>query len=66
MRANQIQGLKVFTTEDTDGVPKGSCIQNVREILKDGIKCWEGLWSSSIGSYNVIVEQSKTKWTKHE
>jgi hypothetical protein len=66
MRANQVQGLKVFTTEDTEGLPKGSCIQHARTVFRDGVKCWQGLWSSSIGSYTVIVEQSKTKWNKDD
>jgi hypothetical protein len=43
--------MNVVTTSKFDGIPEGSCIQDVQEVGNDYL----GLWCSAMGSYGVAV-----------
>lgn len=53
--------MMVVTIVELEGMPEGSVLQDVEEVIIDGIKCWQGMWCSMMGSYIELVEQADTK-----
>lgn len=56
--------MKIVTTEDLDGMPAGSVVQDAEEITIGGVKYWRGTWSSMCGSYIVDIPDRVAK--KHD
>ena len=49
--------MNVMPTVELVGIPEGSVLNNVVEVVVDGVKCWQGMWCSMYGSYMEIVSQ---------
>ena len=54
--------MDVITTSDFDGIPEGSCIQDV-QLVDD---TYVGLWCSAGGSYTVAVSRHICREKKEE